>query len=282
MRPRSSIFPLALILFAVISVITLRSIDPTYGTNQLVFFLVSFVAYGVVSSLPFLWLKKLRWLVYFGVVGLLLITLVVGTATNGSVSWIRFGSYRLQPSEFLKPALLFLAGIEIAVNPLVSVKNMLRFLVLAGLPLGLVMLQPDLGTTLVTGAGLAAIYFFSAPRRQFTLSLTALGIVGILVSWLFLLQPYQKDRIRTFLNPQSDPLGSGYNARQAMIAVGSGEIWGKGFGNGLQTNLQFLPERHTDFLFATFGEETGFIGSSLLISFVCGHLFLDCAYPDAT
>lgn len=266
MRPRSSIFPLFLLLFSVLSVVTLRSIDTAYGTNQLLFFLLSFLAYAFFSSLPFLWLKKMRWWAYGGVIALLIITLAIGTATNGSVSWLRFGAYRLQPSEFLKPILLFLLGIEIIQHPLQKLPQLARFLLLASLPLSLVLLQPDLGTMLVTSTGIAGIYFFSFPNRQFTFWLaTLLFLIGAL-SWMFLLQPYQKDRIRTFIAPQSDPLGSGYNARQAMIAVGSGEIWGKGFGNGLQSNLRFLPERHTDFLFATFSEETGFVGSSLLIS----------------
>lgn len=273
MRPRSSIFPLFLLLFSVVSVITLRSIDPSYGTNQLLFFLVSFLAYGVLSSLPFLWLKKMRWWAYGGVIALLVITLIIGTATNGSVSWLRFGSYRLQPSEFLKPVLLFLLGIEIARSPLQQLPQLGKFLLLACLPLGLVLLQPDLGTMLVTSAGIAGIYFFSFPNRRFTVWLTGIAFLVGIFSWIFILQPYQKDRIRTFVAPQSDPLGSGYNARQAMIAVGSGEVWGKGFGNGLQSNLRFLPERHTDFLFATFSEETGFIGSAALISLYAALFF---------
>ncbi len=266
MRPRSSVFPALMILIAVASVVTLRSIDPTYATNQFLFFLLSLLGYLAISSIPFLWLKKMRWLIYGAVVGLLILTLVIGTATNGSLSWIRFGSYRIQPSEFLKPALLFLIGIEVVQNPLRTTKNLLRFLLFAGIPIALVLLQPDLGTTLVAMSGLAGIYFFSMPSKQFTLFLTGAGISVVVLSWLFLLQPYQKDRILTFVAPQNDPLGSGYNAQQAMIAVGSGTLWGRGFGNGIQSNLQFLPERQTDFLFATFGEETGFIGSSLLIS----------------
>jgi len=260
------VFPLLLFIFSVFSVVTLRSIDPAYGTNQLLFFGVSFLAYAVLSSIPFLWLRRGRWWAYGGVIALLLITLIVGTATNGSVSWLRIGSYRIQPSEFLKPVLLFLLGIEVASHPLHQLPKLLRFLAIVGIPLGLVLLQPDLGTMLVTTAGIAAVYFFSAPTKRYTAWLSGIAVMVILVSWLFLLQPYQKDRIRSFIAPQSDPLGSGYNARQAMIAVGSGEMWGKGFGNGLQSNLRFLPERHTDFLFATFSEETGFIGNTLLIS----------------
>lgn len=276
MRPRSNIFLFFLIIFAVVSIITLRSIEPTYGTNQLLFFLGSIGAYFAITTLDFYWYKKFRWWWYGGVIALLIVTLLIGRATNGSVSWIRLGAYRLQPSEFLKPSLMILLAVEGALFPLVSWRAVARFLAIAALPLGLIMMQPDLGTTLVTLAGVGAIFLLSRPKLKFIATLALASGAILVISWLWLLKPYQKDRILTFFQPTSDPQGAGYNARQAMIAVGAGQWWGQGLGNGMQSTLRFLPERQTDFLFATYSESTGLIGSTFLVSLYAALFFFLC------
>lgn len=272
MRPRSSILPIFYLLFASLSVATLRSIDPTYGVNQLLFFIAGFLVYILVSSFSFDWLQRTRWVWYLGVVGLLVLTLVIGTATKGSVAWLRFGSYRLQPSEFLKPALALLLAVQATRFPLKNLRHLSRFSLFLAAGLGLVLIQPDLGTSLVILSGVGALFLATQPPRQYLIALSAVAMATVLISWLFLLEPYQKDRIMTFLAPQMDPLGSGYNARQAIIAVGSGEIMGQGLGSGLQSTLRFLPERQTDFLFASYAEQTGFIGSVFLILLYLGLL----------
>lgn len=266
MRPRSNLFPIFLVVFAFLSVAALRSIEGGYGTNQLLFFVGAGLVFSVTSQLPYAWLSRGRWIWYAGALALLILTLLLGKATNGAVSWIRLGAYRLQPSELLKPALMLALAWEAAQHPLQSWKNIGRFWLVAFLPLSVVLMQPDLGTTLVTLGGAGSIFLASRPRWQHVLLLGGIGITLLAVSWTFLLKPYQKDRVLTFLSPTSDPLGSGYNAQQALVAVGSGGLWGRGLGNGLQSHLRFLPERQTDFLFASYAEETGFLGSTLLVS----------------
>lgn len=270
MRPLSSTLPLFLVLFGVISVSTLRSIEISYGFNQLVFFLVAGAAYLAVSSMPVYWLKRSRYAGYFLVLVLLLATLIIGRATNGSVSWIRLGAYRLQPSEFLKPVLILLLAFEAGRWRVDRWTNIVRFALLATIPLFLVLIQPDLGTSLIVLTGIVTVFLLSRPKKQHVFLLGVAGLAVAALAWIAVLKPYQHDRILTFLNPTSDPLGSGYNAQQAMIAVGAGGWFGTGFGNGAQSHLRFLPERQTDFLFATYAEETGLAGSLLLLSLYTG------------
>lgn len=265
MKPRSS-FPFLLFLFfAVTSLLTLKSIDQQFGVNQALFFIASISAFTFVSSFSYSLIRSGRW-VWFGIIiGLLLLTFAVGKATNGSVSWLRLGAYRLQASEFLKPALiLVLAALPKKLDPHTK-KGLLAWSGIAGMPLLLVLLQPDFGTAMIILGGAGALYLETKPPKWHLLTLFLSGLVIAITAWIFLLKPYQKDRILTFVRPTHDPQGSGYNAQQAMIAVGSGGIFGTGFGKGAQSHLRFLPERQTDFLFATYAEETGFVGSSFLV-----------------
>jgi rod shape determining protein RodA len=277
MRPSSSVFPAIIILLAVLSLSTLGSIDASYGINQLLFFIGSLIIYWGVQSIPFGWFERTRWVWYLGVIALLVITLFIGRATNGAVSWIRLGSYRLQPSEFLKPVLFLFLASEATLFPPKRWQNIVRFGVLALVPLALVMFQPDLGTSLVILSGIGALFLAGGPPKKYIALASILAATTATIAWLFLFQPYQKARIMTFLSPTSDPLGSGYNAQQAMVAVGSGGVLGRGFGQGLQSHLRFLPERQTDFLFATFAEEAGLLSSLFLVS-VYGCLFLSIAW----
>ncbi len=270
MRPISSILPIFLVILGIISVLTLRSIDLNYGLNQLLFLVVSLIAFWVVAQLPYFWLRRGRWWWYGAVLGLLLLTLVIGRATHGSVSWLRLGSYRLQASEFLKPVLVLLLAVEAGRRPVNRWSRLGRYAVLAAAPLGLVLLQPDLGTALIVFTGVTTVYLLSGAHRRHIFLLSLLGLAAGALAWQALLKPYQRNRILTFLNPASDPLGSGYNAQQAIIAVGAGSWLGTGFGNGAQSHLRFLPERQTDFLLATYAEETGFVGLSLLLILYAG------------
>jgi rod shape determining protein RodA len=270
--PRSSVPIIFLSLFAVLSVTVLLSLDTTYGTNQLVFFLAAGTVFGVASNLTEDRWQRLRWPMYLSTLVLLVIVLLIGRATNGAVSWIRFGSFRFQPSEILKPAILWLLAQETVWSRANewNWKSFFRWSVLAGIPITLVMLQPDLGTTLITLVGVGYLFLQTRPPKWILVSGAGAVIILGILSWNFVLQPFQHARLLNFLNPGRDPLGSGYNARQSIIAVGSGQIWGLGLGNGLQSTLRFLPERQTDFLFATYAESTGLIGSTALILLYAG------------
>lgn len=266
--PRSTVPVILLTLFAVLSVTVLFSLDSTFGTNQLVFFVAAAAVFLVSSSLREDTWHRLRWPLYLSTISLLIVVLIIGQATNGAVSWIRFGSFRFQPSEILKPALLWFLAVEIAntKRDYFSWKNTAKVSALAAGPLALVLLQPDLGTTLITTVGTGFLLWQLKPPKWLVGLGAILAVIAGVLLWSFVLQPYQKERFLNFANPTRDPLGSGYNARQSIIAVGSGQIWGLGLGNGLQSTLRFLPERQTDFLFATYAESTGFVGSAALVS----------------
>jgi len=265
MYPRDLRLLVVMVILEVLSIATLRGISIDLAYNQLFFALVGVLAFFFVSSFSWQQWQKSRWVWYGGVILLLLLTLIFGRVTKGSMSWLQIGHYRLQPSELLKPALLLLLASQFRLISLRDWKSLLSFAVLACFPLLLIMLQPDLGTALTVSAGIGSLFLLLNPPKKLIAALSVLGFVGILFAWVFIFKPYQKDRLRTFVDPAADTQGSGYNAQQAMIAVGSGGFMGQGIGQGKQSHLRFLPERQTDFLFATYAEERGFVGSAALI-----------------
>lgn len=222
----------------------------------LLFFLASRIDYKILGAFsPIIFVVSILFLI---------ITMVVGLETRGSTRWLDVAGVRLQPSELAKPALIiFLASFFNKFKPN-SLRSFLLSLVVLSLPLGLIFKQPDLGNAIVVFSIWFFVVFASGARLIHLGSLIALFTLAIPFLWNFL-KDYQKERIVSFLNPQADPLGSGYNLIQAVIAVGSGQITGRGFGRGTQSHLNFLPEKHTDFIFASLAEELGFIGGFLLL-----------------
>ncbi|MGB9780089.1 rod shape-determining protein RodA [Caldanaerobacter sp.] len=197
-------------------------------------------------------------------IGLMLV-LVIGKVSNGAQSWISLGPVDIQPSEFSKLALvLTLANMFSDQEEIKSFKELIGPLVYVGIPFIAVMLQPDLGTGLVFIAIFLAIVYISGIKTKVLAQLFALGIAMLPVGYK-LLKPYQRNRLMSFLNPELDPMGTGYHVIQSKIAVGSGMFWGKGLFHGSQTQLYYLPEAWTDFIFSVVGEELGFIGAFLLI-----------------
>ena len=189
----------------------------------------------------------------------------LGPAIRGATRWILFFGVQLQPSELVKPLLLLAFAHYIAKYSPRKISNIPRLFILFAIPFFLVFRQPDLGSSLVYGAFWTAMML--AGGLPVWLLIAGLGLVGVLVPLLWThLAVYQKSRITTFLDPGLDPKGAGYNALQAMIAVGSGQLFGRGLGRGTQSSLRFLPEFHTDFIFATLVEELGFVGGSLLLA----------------
>lgn len=259
------LFVLPILIFS-IGEITLISTTPELARNQMMFFLVGMVGYLSLSLLDYrVFLYIWRW-VYFGVIALLLLVYTIGTALFGSARWLAIGSFSLQPSEFAKFIAIILLAALIFVDKysLKNIKN-LAVMVFYILPLFLlVFIQPDLGTSLIILGIFVGVLWFAGLNKFFYL-------VGALLLGIFskpiwgLLQDYQKKRILVFLNPTLDILGSGYNVIQSTIAVGSGEVLGRGFGRGTQSHLQFLPVYWTDFIFAAFSEEWGFFGVSVFL-----------------
>lgn len=270
MRPRSNWLLIFILVLGLFSVLTLRGISVTYATNQLFFFIIGIIVFWLLSSVSFGYWERTKWLWYSAVVGLLVLTLIIGNVTKGAVSWLSIGSYRLQPSEFVKPALLLLLASSVPLGSLKRNTNYVIFGVISFIPMILILLQPDLGTLLTIIGGVSVQFLLHRPSKKAVTVIIMMALLIALSGWLFWLQDYQKDRIQTFWQPQTDLQGSGYNARQAMIAVGSGGATGLGWGEGRQSHLRFLPEQHTDFLFATFAEERGFVGAIILILIYSG------------
>ena len=213
--------------------------------------------------------------VVFGVmVFLLLVVVVLGTEVRGSQRWLDIGFYRFQPSEFSKLLLvLFLAAFLADRGKRVSETGTVAAAVgFAAIPTVLVFLQPDIGTALVYGAGLAAVLFFAGARWIHLAVLAAVGAGAVtFVLWLGpaagiqVLKPYQTARLTAFANPENDPGGAGYNVDQSITAVGAGGLGGRGVEHATQTNLDYLPEHATDFIFASLAEQRGFVGASILL-----------------
>ena len=197
---------------------------------------------------------------------LLVITLVAGKANLGARRWLGVGPLTFQPSELMKLALpLFLAYYYSQRENVRHWLSAVTGFVLIAIPFLLIAKEPDLGTAAQIGAAGVFMMWLAGVRRRWFIALIILAAISGPVLWHFL-HGYQKERILTFLDPQRDPLGAGYHIIQSMIAVGSGGFWGKGWFNGTQVNLDFLPEAQTDFVFAGFAEEFGLVGVLILIS----------------
>ncbi len=200
---------------------------------------------------------------------LLLRVLLVGPVIKGSQRWIVLGAFRLQPSEFAKLALIAVLARALTRRssaPQLELRQLLVPALLMAVPIALVLRQPDLGTALVLLLLSGSCVLFSKIRLGSVAWLGAAGILAASLAWVFTLHEYQKQRVLTFLDPERDPLGLAYHAIQSQIAVGSGGLLGKGFRAGSQSQLDFLPEQQTDFVFSVLGEEWGFLGAAIVLA----------------
>ena len=263
-----------IIIVAIIGSMSVFSIYSTesgnfsfYTKNHLTRFLVFFSMFLVLSFVRVSFWYRQAYIFY--ILGILLLLLVIffGISASGSKRWINLFIMNLQPSELMKIAIIVCFARyyhRIQSSDIQSYKYLLQPIILLLIPCYLVITQPDLGTAiLIAGSGLAIIWLAGLNLKYFIYS----GLI-LLVSLPFvisILKPYQKSRILTFFNPDRDPLGAGYQIIQSKIAIGSGGLLGKGFLQGTQSYLEFLPEKHTDFIFTLFSEEFGFVGSMLLI-----------------
>jgi rod shape determining protein RodA len=205
------------------------------------------------------------WLYVVGIL-LLIVVAITGVIGKGAQRWLNLGLFKFQPSEIMKLAVPMLAAWYLRDRPLPpDWKSLLVLALIILVPTGLVAVEPDLGTAALIAASGALLVLMAGLSLRIILSLTVLGVGVATLGWNFL-HDYQRTRVLTFLNPQTDPLGGGYHIIQSQIALGSGGMFGKGWMNGSQAQLEFLPERSTDFIFAVVGEEFGFIGLVLLIA----------------
>jgi rod shape determining protein RodA len=210
----------------------------------------------------------LAFLGYAGGIVLLILTLILGVIGGGARSWLDFGFMRLQPSELMKPIIVLVLARFYSRIPPGEIRRFSAIWplgVFLGPPILLILLQPDLGTTMLIVLNTIALMFLAGLPLRLFIGGGVIVAAAIPLVYSFLLLPHQRDRVLIFMNPETDPLGAGYHLTQSKIAIGSGGIFGKGFLNGTQSHLHYLPEQHTDFIFSALAEEWGLAGGSVLI-----------------
>ena len=271
---KTFLIPAVLVSFALISLITLKSIAPELASVQLIYWILGFGSFVVISQIKLNILKKNNFFAYGGLIFLLIVTLISSSLTRGTARWIKFGDlFAIQPSQLAVPITGFTLALFASKNKLNNPKNIIKFITILTLPAILILVEPDLGTTIHFGLSIGIILFLSEIKAKYIWSLISIAFIGAIFAWILVLKPYQKTRITSFINSQNNQAASSnYNSFQSQIAVGSGQLYGKGLGQGSQSHLRFLPERQTDFIFASYAEEWGFFGSLILLSL---YLILD-------
>lgn len=245
--------------------------DGNFLIKQLIWISISISLFFILSFIDFRFLKK-TWVsvvLFSASCGTLFLLFLIGEATKGAASWFKFGAISFQPSDPIKLVIIIILAkyfsrrhIEIANIKHILVSGFYAFIIFI-----LVLIQPALGSAIIIFFIWFGMVLVSGISKKHLFGMLILGIVSFALMWNFGFHDYQKNRIKNFINPLADIHGTGYNAYQSVIAVGSGQFIGKGVGYGTQSRLQFLPEYHTDFIFASFAEEWGFVGVIILFSF---------------
>ncbi len=237
----------------------------TFFVRQMIWTSTGFLAFFLFLNLRY-W-RLLSWAALFYALAVLLLGLVLifGKSRGISQSWLRIGPLTLQPSEFAKLAIVLVLARYLGGSAITRTWGFIaKGLAWASLPVALVLAQPDLGTTLVFAPIIIVMLWVGGARGRYLIMLLLAASLMLPIAFSHL-KPYQRDRLLVFVNPDVDPLGAGYNIIQSKIAIGSGGILGKGFGRGTQNRLNFVPERHTDFIFSILAEEVGWWGGMLVL-----------------
>jgi rod shape determining protein RodA len=235
--------------------------------KQIYWFLIGYAIFFMMTLFDYHNIERAAYTIYFFSVGLLILVLVIGKIFSGSQRWISVAGISFQPSEFAKIALVIILSKFFTSQGEYTeyrLRDLWRPAILIAIPFVLILKEPDLGTALMLIIIAVSILLFMKINWRSLAIVLAVTIPSIPLLW-FTLKEYQQKRILTFLKPENDPLGAGYHIIQSKIAVGSGYIWGKGYLQGTQTRLHFLPEQHSDFAFSVLAEEWGFAGSFMLI-----------------
>jgi rod shape determining protein RodA len=254
---------LAVGFLLVLSVVVLKSIAPGLFPLQFIYLVVGIIAFWFFSQINFDIVSIFSKHLYVLSIVLLTTTLIIGRVTRGAVRWIPIGPFSLQSAEFVRPFLLvffanYLSRSKVTFNKLISAVGLLL------VPAFLILVQPSLGVSALTVVGFFGVLLSSNFDKKYILIAIVTVLVITPVFWQ-VMAPYQRQRVLTFINPSADPLGSGYNSLQSSIAAGAGNLTGRGLGRGIQTQLAFLPEKQTDFIFAAVSEEMGFLGAGLML-----------------
>jgi rod shape determining protein RodA len=230
-------------------------------TKQVYWCLISGVVLLVAISLPYHLWASASVPIYLASLGLLVLVILVGPEIRGSHSWIRVGPFSFQPAEAAKLATILMLASYVAERQGfgVNLKSAAKMAMIVAAPVALILLQPDLGSAMVFLPILGVMVFLACLRWRVVVALLLAVVVSVPLLWPHL-KPYQQERVQTFFAPERDPQGAGWQVLQSRIAVGSGGLFGKGIGAGSQAQLNFLPDRHTDFIFSVLAEEMGFVG----------------------
>lgn len=243
---------ISLIFLFSINILMVSSIAPGSLAKQIIAWIIGVILFFIGRLINPKQIASSKWFIFISSCLLLLIPIILNNITRGSRRWIDLGFTSFQPSEFVKPWLmLFLANTK---YPLLQI-----------IPIGIIMLQPDLGSAVSVFFLLIPIILYDKKIMKFSLLIGMVLLFSSPLIYKFILHDYQKERIINFINPSSDPQDKGYNVIQSKIAIGSGGFWGKGYKKGTQGQLLFLPEKHTDFMFATTAEELGLVGIGIIL-----------------
>jgi len=264
------IIPVLFLSFAGLVTMNSFSDDSSFFGRQVIWLIIGFAVFLIFSLIDWRFLRRanITLVIFLGAVALLMTVFALGSTVKGAERWLDFGFFSFQPSDPAKIALIILLSkyftrrhVEIAHFKHILVSGFYAFILFV-----LIFLQPNFSSAIIIFAIWFGMVMVSGISRKHVFLIIALGAVSFALLWFFALHDYQKQRIVSFVNPLEDLQGAGYNALQSMIAVGSGQWFGKGIGFGTQSRLRFLPEYQTDFIFAAFAEEWGFVGVIILIS----------------
>ncbi len=263
-------------LIALIALINFYSVTHTPSSplisvfwKQVLWMTLGFLIFFILSAIDYQFFCRFSYFFYGVNILALIAVLFAGQSFHGAQRWFDFGWFSYQPSETMKAALICVLASIFSKKPTQYVhgfKQIIGAVLLTILPMTLIIYQPDLGTALLIGIQGGTMALFLKISRNLWIAFFTLFIILIPALWTFVLKDYQKNRVLMFMSADKDPYGAGYNTIQSKIAVGSGQIFGKGFQQGTQAQLEFLPERHTDFVFSVLSEEHGFAGSLFTIA----------------
>ena len=245
------------------SVLILKSIAPFLFPVYFLYIFLGIFIFLFFSQVDFEIISLFSNHLYVLSIFFLILPLLIGKVTRGAVRWIPIGPLTIQPAEIVRPFLIVFFANYLLRNKL-DFRTSVKVLVLLFIPSFLILIQPSLGVTILMLTAFLGVLLASPINKKY-IAVFLLILVLLTPGFYKILAPYQQQRVKSFLNPLSDPTGAGYNSIQSMIAVGSGKIFGEGLGRGGQTQLAFLPEKHTDFVFAAVSEEMGFVGSLVLL-----------------
>ena len=248
-----------------------------WAIKQMLRFVVGVAILVMVAMTNLKFWMKYAYIIYAAVLVLLMVVDLFGFVGMGAQRWINLGFIQIQPSELMKIAVVLALARYFhgkTLKDVEEIKTLFAPLLIVGLPVLLVIKQPDLGTAVMLTISAGVIFFVVGVQRWKFFTVIGIGLAALPILWNFFLHDYQKQRVLTFLNPEKDPLGAGYHILQSYITLGSGSLTGKGFLQGTQSQLNFLPEKHTDFIFTVLAEEFGLMGELILLLLYIALIFI--------